>query len=102
VHALKRPLAFAALVTAFTLAVGCRRTATPAECDALVDHFAELVVREKLPDAGADLVAAERARQRDEARKDEGFRACPEQMTRAQHACAMSATSSDALLACFE
>lgn len=88
---------------ALVLLASCQpRYATAADCDALVDRFAELVVAEQAPDASADVLAKERARQREAARADEGFRACPRQVTREKHACAMAARTSEALLACLE
>jgi hypothetical protein len=79
----------------------CKRKVSDKQCDELVDHFAELVVRERFPDAGPEVVAAERIREREEAKSDE-LRNCTSAWNASEHACAMSAKSSEALIKCLE
>jgi hypothetical protein len=76
--------------------------ATPAQCEAIVDRFAELVVQEAMPDASAAAVAAERAREKSEARGADVFKNCASQVDRSAYDCAMRAESTDALEKCLE
>ncbi|MBX3228535.1 MAG: hypothetical protein KIT84_07775 [Labilithrix sp.] len=79
-----------------------KRKATEAQCEDLLDHYAELVVREHMPDAGAAEIAAERQRERVEARRDDAFKNCRSEVQSSEHECAMKATSSEALIKCLE
>jgi hypothetical protein len=90
------------LATAVSLVVACKSKATATQCDQLIDHYAELVVMEKFPDASADLVRAERERERREARGDDAFKNCSSEVSQTEFACAMRAASADALEKCLE
>jgi hypothetical protein len=79
----------------------CKRKVSEQQCDELVDHFAELVVKERFPDAGAEVIASERLRERTEAKGDE-LRNCTSEVQAGEHACAMKAKSSEALIKCLE
>ncbi len=81
---------------------GCKAKATAAECDRLLDRYAELVVIEKYPDAGAKDIEAERARERSEARGDDAFKNCSSEVSRAEYECAMHAATADAFEKCLE
>jgi hypothetical protein len=94
--------ALLALVLFAGLGSGCRKKATAQQCDQLLDRFAELVVKERLPDAGTDQVSAERLRERSEAKSDDAFKNCPSEVQEGEFRCAMSATSSEALIKCLE
>src|SRR5439155_7821700 len=48
-----------ALVVMLAGVPGCKKKVTPAQCEAIVDRYAELVVKEKMPDASAETIAAE-------------------------------------------
>lgn len=89
------------VVSMGTLAA-CKKKASPAECEKLLDRFAMLVVKEKHPDAGAAQVAEEQARERDEAKRDEAFRNCPSEVSEHELTCAMAAQSTEAMLKCLE
>lgn len=91
-----------ALAVASTSSFACTKKVTAKQCDELLDHFAELVVTERFPDAGPELIAAERARERAEAKADAAFKNCPSEVQVAEHECAMKATSSEALIKCLE
>lgn len=93
-------IAFAALV-AFGAFIW-KRKATQTQCEDLLDHYAELVVKERMPDAGPAEIAAERQRERVEAKHDDAFKNCPSEVQPPEHECAMKAKSSDALLKCLE
>jgi hypothetical protein len=89
----------AALASAST---ACTKKVTARQCDELLDRFAELVVKERFPDAGPAAIAEERARERTEAKADAAFKNCPSEVQVSEHACAMKATSSEALIKCLE
>jgi hypothetical protein len=92
----------AALALAFASLVGCRKHVTQPQCDELVGHYAELVVREQFPDASADTIAKEKQREQGEARADDGFKNCTTELEPSDHACAMAAKTPDALEACLK
>jgi hypothetical protein len=81
---------------------GCKKKATPQQCDELLARYATLVVKEKHPDAGADQIKAEQDREREEAKRDEAFRNCPSEVSKAELECAMAAPTTDAMLKCLE
>lgn len=89
-------------LTAFGSLASCTKKVSQAQCDELLDRFAGLVVKERMPDAGADTLAAERTRERSEAKSDDAFKNCTSEVQADEHACAMKATSSEALLKCLE
>jgi uncharacterized protein YdaT len=82
--------------------LGCRKKITQPQCDQLLDHFAELVVKERYADAGAEVIAAERIRERQEAKNADEFKNCTTEVQANEHECAMKAPSSDALIKCLE
>ena len=84
------------------LGSACKPKVNSKQCDELLDRFAELVVREQFPDAGAAQIAQERSRERGEAKADNAFKNCTSEVQADEHACAMKATSSEALIKCLE
>lgn len=90
------------LAVCTALVGGCKKKIDQAQCDELIDHFAELVVKERFPDAGADAVKAERTRERQEATHADEFKNCRSEVQANEHECAMRAQSSDALIKCLE
>ncbi len=95
-------LLVAAGVLSFGSAVSCRKKVSQKQCDELLDRFSELVVKERMPDAGAEALAAERVRERSEAKSDDAFKNCTSEVQADEHACAMKAASSEALIKCLE
>jgi hypothetical protein len=93
-------LAVATLVLA-SLA-GCKQKISQPQCDQLLDHFAELVVKERFADAGPEAIAAERVRERQEAKNADEFKNCTTEVQTKEHDCAMKAQTSDALIKCLE
>jgi hypothetical protein len=91
----------ARIVAAVWLATGCKPKVSARQCDEIIDRFADMVVRERFPDAGADEITKERQREREEAKSDE-LRNCTSEVQLPEHACAIKATSSKALLKCLE
>ena len=90
----------AAIVLA--LAAGCKPKASGAQCEQLLDRYAELVVTERFADAGATQIKAEREREKSEARGDDAFKNCSSEVSRAEFDCAMRAPSADAVEKCLE
>ncbi len=90
------------LLVSLALLGGCKKKISQDQCDQLLDHFAELVVTERYPDAGADLITAERTRERQEAKHANEFKNCTSEVQISEHECAMKAQSSDALIKCLE
>ena len=81
---------------------GCRKKVSQKQCDELLDRFSELVVKERFPDAGAQVLADERARERTEAKGDDAFKNCTSEVQVDEHACAMKAPTPTALIKCLE
>jgi hypothetical protein len=88
--------------SAIVFAGGCKQKISQAQCDQLLDHFAELVVKEHFPDAGVDVVVRERTRERQEATNADEFKNCRSEVQTNEHECAMKAQTSDALIKCLE
>jgi hypothetical protein len=91
-------IAFAALVAA----PACKKKVNDAQCGELLDRYASLVVRERHPDATPEAIAAEQARERDAAQHDDDFKNCTTELSTEDYACAMKATTSEALVKCLE
>ena len=81
---------------------GCKPKATGAQCDQLLDRYAQLVVTERFADAGPDQIRAEREREKSEARGDDAFKNCSSEVSQPELECAMNAPSADALEKCLE
>jgi hypothetical protein len=80
----------------------CKKKATPAECDALLDRFSVLAAKEAAPDASDEEVRAAQKQAHDEAADDDDFRACAGRVTHEELACAMAAPSADAFERCLQ
>ena len=101
-HALTN-LALCALGALFALgAAGCKKKVTQAQCDALLDRYATLVVTAKLKDAPPETVKTEQARERDEAKNDDDFKNCTNEVSTEDFACAMGAPTAEAIEKCLE
>ena len=90
------------LAIAFAAAAGCKPKATGAQCDQLLDRYAQLVVTEHFADAGPDQIKAEREREKSEARGDDAFKNCSSEVSQTEFDCAMHAASADAVEKCLE
>jgi hypothetical protein len=95
-------LLLVASLASFGGAMSCRKKVSQKQCDELLDRFSELVVKERMPDAGAEALASERVRERGEAKSDDAFKNCTSEVQLDEHACAMKAASSEALIKCLE
>jgi hypothetical protein len=101
VHALLRALPLGVLALGLGLG-GCRERVTAAQCDALVDRYAQLVVLDRMPGASAETVQQEQKVVRAEAASDEGFRNCTTEVEPKEFACAMAAKTPEAIEKCLE
>lgn len=91
-----------AALFALALALGaCIQKISRAECDHIAERYAELVIGERLPDAGPELAAAERERERSEAQRAE-FRSCTSQVQKREYDCAMQAPTAEAVIRCLD
>ena len=101
--ALSRSVAIAVAAVLVAVAAGaCKPKATPAQCDRLIERYAELVVREAHPDASAEIVKGAQEQVKVEARGDDAFKNCPSEVSRAEFDCAMAAPTADAVEKCLE
>ena len=82
--------------------MSCKRKVSQKQCDELLDRFSTLVVKERFPDAGPDALATEQTRERSEAKSDDAFKNCTSEVQADEHACAMKAATSEALIKCLE
>jgi uncharacterized protein YgbK (DUF1537 family) len=82
--------------------VGCSKKVTQSQCDTMVQHYAELVVRDTKKDASAEEIKAEQEREKNEAKSDDAFRNCTSEIEPADYDCAMKADSADAMEKCLE
>lgn len=101
-HALTGPRGWRGFVLLALMAslvcTSCKKKATPAECEALVRHFAEVSAKESGVDASAPAISdAIRA-----AKADPEALACSEEVDGRQLRCALAASSSDAILDCLD
>ena len=94
------PLCVVALALASTM--GCKPKASGAQCDQLLERYAQLVVMERFADASADQIKTEREREKSEARGDDAFKNCSSEVSQLELECAMQAPSADALEKCLE
>lgn len=85
-------------VSTMVAAAGCKRYATPADCEAVVKHFAELSAKESGLDPASPEVAQVVARAKD----DPDALSCSSELERRHVDCALAASSSDAVMACLE
>jgi len=95
-------LALAVAAFAGAGAAGCKAKASASQCDELLDRYASLVVREKMPDASAATIAEEQKREKTEARSDDAFKNCSSEVSLAEFDCAMRAGTADAFEKCLE
>ena len=95
-------MVFAVALAVALLAGGCKKKASQAECDQLIDRFATLVVKERIKDATPELIKQEQERERSEAKGDDTFKNCTSEVQDDEARCAMTAATSEAFLKCLE
>lgn len=99
---MRAPVTILVVLFASSTLAGCKKKANAKECDALLERFSELVVRERFPDAGAAQRKGEQDREKVEARGDDNFKNCTSEVQAEELACAMAAANSEALKKCLE
>jgi hypothetical protein len=97
VPSLKVVLVAAAMTFLVAAGASCKRKASAAQCEELLDRYAQLAVKERAGDAGADVAA-----EKQEARGHDAFKNCQSEVQLDEHACAMKATTSAAMLKCLD
>jgi hypothetical protein len=103
VHALRsRRIAQFGLLALLSCAPACKPRVTSAQCDELIARYATLVVREKIPEAGAAMIEAEQKHERDQAAHEDAFRNCTTEVQPTEFQCAMAAKNADAFEKCLE
>ena len=89
-------LAFAVI----TLATGCGKRLSQAECNGLLDRYVEKLVGADRPDAPPAEVFRLQSEARARAQKDPSFGECSERVSRRAFDCAMDAVSADEMEQC--
>jgi hypothetical protein len=92
-------LAWAALACGLALS-GCGRKLEAKECDALLDHYVELLLRDDRPGASAGEQLRVQQEARKKAERDPAFRQCSERVGRRAFDCAMEAQDANRLEQC--
>jgi len=96
----QRWLAAALLASSALSTQGCGKRPTHGECDALLDHYVELLVNSDRPGTNAAELQKLQLQARDKAKEDPEFAACPERVSRRELDCAMKAANADVLEQC--
>ena len=78
----------------------CGKPPSRAECDALLDHYVELLVASDRPGTNAAELHKLQVQARDKAKDDPEFRDCSGRVSRHAFDCAMSAANADLLEQC--
>jgi hypothetical protein len=96
---MKRPsaLGFTALLL---LAAGCDEPPDHRECQRLLDHYVELLLREDRPGTSAGELLRLQQEARRKAERDPAFHECSERVSRRELDCAMRAQDANKLEMC--
>jgi hypothetical protein len=97
---LQRRLASALLASGALLSQGCGKSPTHRECEALLDHYVELLVNSDRPGTNAAELQKLQLQAREKAKEDPEFAACSQRVSRRELDCAMSAVNADVLEQC--
>ncbi|HEY3667984.1 MAG TPA: hypothetical protein VGL19_18405 [Polyangiaceae bacterium] len=89
-----------ASVVAVLLLSACGKPPSHDECDALLDHYVELLVKSDRPGTNAAELHKLQIQARDKAKDDPEFRECSGRVSRHAFDCAMSAPNADLLEQC--
>lgn len=79
---------------------GCGRRLDARECDSLLDHYVELLLRDDRPGASAGEVLKLQQEARKKAERDPAFHECSERVSRRGFDCAMQAQEANRLEQC--
>ncbi|HVY31160.1 MAG TPA: hypothetical protein VHB79_31605 [Polyangiaceae bacterium] len=83
-----------------SLLFGCGKRLEPHECDALLDHYVELLLRDDRPKSSAGEVMRVQQDARRHAEQDPAFKECRERVSRRSFDCAMEAQDANRLEQC--
>ena len=78
----------------------CRKPISRGECDQLLDHYVELLLKADRPEVRAEELLRLQHEARIKAAQDPAFSHCPERVSRVQFHCAMQAKNPDRLEQC--
>lgn len=93
-------LAAALTLALATLATACSTPLTADECNALLDHYTDLLVKSQREDATPEELLRLRREARTRAAASREFARCPVAVSRAQFQCAMQASAVDDVEKC--
>lgn len=79
---------------------GCGKRPSHEECEALLDHYVELLVNSDRPGTNAAEKHKLQLQAREKAKEDPEFSACTERVSRRELDCAMNASNADLLEQC--
>ena len=79
---------------------GCSKKLEGKECDALLAHYVELLLRDDRPGASAGELLRVQQEARKKAERDPAFHACSERVSRRSFDCAMAAEDANRLEQC--
>jgi hypothetical protein len=82
------------------LLLGCGRRLESQECDALLDHYVELLLRDDRPKSSAGEVMRVQQEARRRAERDPAFKECRDRVSRRGFDCAMNAQDANRLEQC--
>jgi hypothetical protein len=89
------------LLVCYALAIqGCAKHPSHDECNALLDHYVELLVNSDRPGTNAAEKHKLQREAREKAKEDPEFAACSERVSRREFDCAMNASNADLLEQC--
>ena len=94
------PPARAVLLGCAWLLGACGKPPTHEECDALLEHYVELLVNSDRPGTNAAELHKLQLQAREKAKDDPEFRACSDRVSRRAYDCAMNASNADLLEQC--
>lgn len=82
------------------LLVGCGKRLETPECDALLDHYVELLLRDDRPKSSAGEIMRVQQEARRRAEQDPAFKECRARVSRRSFNCAMDAQDANRLEQC--
>jgi len=89
-----------ALVCAALALAGCGKRLDPGECDALLDRYVELLLRDDRPKSSAGEILRVQQEARKRALRDPAFQECGQRVSRGSYDCAMHASDANQLEQC--
>jgi hypothetical protein len=90
----------APFVAVLVLATGCSKRLATSECQHLLDHYVELLLRDDRPKSSAGEVLRLQQEARKKAERDPAFVQCSERVSRRSFDCAMDAQDANRLEQC--